>query len=311
MKNKKDLAVGLIMLISGIIGTVCAIVIMNWGSEIRFLGEDFLAGGFWEANEEIIRENLQRIRFRHPLSAVEISTIAVMIISLAMFIAGSVLILMFIKSNAVKRNSQENLRIIIECSVMVSVAVVLSLYTKIWRAPLGGSVTLFSMVPLIIIGLRRGVLWGYATAFVYSAAYLLLYGLGSVAGIAGISRNLIIVSSLIDYVLAYTLIGTAGFFKSFVKKAESKGKKIVIASAATLLVCVLRYAAHVIVGAAVWYEITKTQSWNEYVHTVGAWVYSIIYNLQYMLPETIITLAAVPAVVTILSVTEKQNRVKS
>jgi len=202
------------------------------------------------------------------------------------------------------QKSQKNLRILVECAFMIALSVVLSVYTKIYEAPLGGSVTLFSMVPIIIIGLRHGVLWGYSCAFVYSSSYWLFYGIGQ---ISGISAYVFVMSSLIDYILAYTLIGTAGFFKIFIDKSETKRKKIIFALTATLIVCILRFIAHVVVGATVWYEITKANNWNEYVNTVGAWTYSTVYNLQYMIPETIITLVAAPAVVTILSVINKQR----
>jgi len=285
MQNQNKLIAGLISLIAGITGTVCAILIMNHGNN-----------------------RVPRLRYRHPLSAEEFLTVAMLILYIGLFIAGAVLILTVLKSKPVQKNSQQNLRIIIECAVMIAAAVVLSMYTKIWKAPLGGSVTLFSMVPMIIIALRHGVLWGYAAAFVYSASYWLFYGIGQ---IAGISTQVFVMSSLVDYILAYTLIGTAGFFKIFVDKSDTKPKKIVFTSIATLLVCLLRFAAHVTVGAVVWYEITKENNWNEYVHTAGMWVYSIIYNIQYMLPETIITLVAAPAVVTILSAVNKQDRLQT
>jgi len=277
MQNQKKLIPGAILLIAGIIGAVCAILMMNDGNN-----------------------RTPRLRYRHPLSSEEFLTVALLVLSVALFIAGAIFLLIFIKSNAVKRNSEQNLRIIIECAVMISVAVVLSMYTKIWRAPLGGSVTLFSMVPLIIIALRHGVRWGYATAFVYSSAYWLFYGIGQ---IIGISTHVFVMSTLVDYIIAYTLIGTAGFFKIFVDKSETKRKKIIFTSIATLIVCFLRFIAHVIVGATVWYELTKgwESDTGHLVHTAGMWVYSILYNIQYMLPETIITLVAAPAVVTILS----------
>ena len=50
----------------------------------------------------------------------------------------------------------------------------------------------------------------------------------------------------------------------------------------------------------VWYAITKEQQWNDYVSTVGMWTYSTVYNLQYMVPETIIALIAAPAEVAVL-----------
>jgi thiamine transporter len=163
------------------------------------------------------------------------------------------------------------------------------------------------MVPIIIIGLRHGPVWGLSTAFVYSMVQF-MFDAAKLSGWGVIGAKNMIMCSLLDYIVAFTILGAAGFFKSAVDKTPARGKKIVFATVASLAVCVLRYISHVFVGAVVWYEITKAGNWNEYVHTVGAWLYSIVYNLQYMLPETIITLIAAPAVVTILSVVNVQRK---
>jgi thiamine transporter len=292
MQNKKKSTAGLIAFIAGIAGTVFAILTMNRGRSE--LGYRYRMFDGWDWNPRITTE--------------EILTIAILVIYISLFITGAVLLLTHIKENSLKRNARQTQRIIIECAVMIAVAVVLSIYTKIWRAPLGGSVTLFSMVPLIIIALRHGALWGYAATFVFSASYWLFHGIGQ---IVGISTYVFVMSTLVDYIVAYTLIGTAGFFKPFVDKSETKRSKIIFTAAATLTACFLRFAAHVAVGAVVWYEITKEWMASDpahIVHTAGMWVYSIVYNLYYMLPETIITLVAAPAVVTILSAVGKSSR---
>ena len=204
------------------------------------------------------------------------------------------------------QKNKKNLRVLVECAVMIALAAVLSEYAIIYRAPLGGSVTLFSMVPIIIIGLRHGCAWGFGTAFVYSLAQF-MFDASKMSGwgIAGAANMALCI--LLDYIVAFTILGAAGFFKSALDKTQKRSQKIAFASAAVLLVCVFRYASHVAVGAIVWYAITKAGGWNDYVNTVGALVYSLVYNMQFMLPETIITLVAAPAVVTVLSVIKKQR----
>ena len=49
-------------------------------------------------------------------------------------------------------------RIMVESAVLIAASVILS-FIKIYEAPLGGSVTLFSMVPLMIISIRHGLGW--------------------------------------------------------------------------------------------------------------------------------------------------------
>ena len=209
--------------------------------------------------------------------------------------------------------NQKNLRILVECAIMIALAAVLS-YVKIWRAPLGGSVTLFSMVPIIIIGLRHGPVWGFICAFVYSVVQCFI-DISELASY-GLSAQLFVSSLILDYFVAFTVLGTAGFFKPLIDNSKTRTKKIFFVMIAAGTACVLRYITHVIVGAFVWYEFTKLMQWNEYaasgwtqyINKVGMWVYSAVYNLQFMLPETIITLVAAPAIVTILSVISNQKK---
>ena len=181
---------------------------------------------------------------------------------------------------------------------MVALAAVLSEFKV--SAPFGGSVTIFSMVPVIIIGLRHGPAWGFGTAFVYSMTQF-LFDAAKLSGWGIAGPKAFILCTLFDYIVAFTVLGAAGFFKSAIDKTPARSKKIVFASIATLFACILRYLSHVFVGAILWYELYKDSI------AEAAWVYSITYNFTYMLPETIITLIAAPAVVTILSVVGKKK----
>ena len=197
--------------------------------------------------------------------------------------------------------NQKNLKILVECAIMIALAAVLSEF-KI-SAPFGGSVTIFSMVPIIIIGLRHGPVFGLGTAFIYSMTQF-LFDASKLSGWGIAGAKAFILCTLFDYVIAFTVLGMSGFFKSPVDKSSYRSKKIVLASIATLSVCFFRYLSHVFVGAVLWYELFKDSIAD------GAWVYSITYNFTYMLPETIITLVATPAIVTVLSVVNKKDVVR-
>ena len=196
------------------------------------------------------------------------------------------------------KKNLKNLKILVECAVMVALAAVLSEFK--FSAPFGGSVTIFSMVPIIIIGLRHGPAWGLGTAFAYSMVQF-VFDASKLSGWGVAGAKAMILCTSFDYIVAFTVLGLAGFFKFAIDKSQNRAKKIAIASAATLFVCVLRYLSHVFVGAVLWYELFKDSI------AESAWVYSTVYNLQYMLPETIITLIAAPAVVTVLSVINKKK----
>lgn len=189
-------------------------------------------------------------------------------------------------------------RIMVECAIMIAVATVLSLL-KVYEAPLGGSVTLCSMVPLILVSYRHGVKWGIESALVYSVLQLLL-GIGSVSYVPTFGG--IVLCVLFDYIIAFTVIGFAGVYRNFIKN-DYVG---ITAGAAT--VCVLRFLCHFFSGAVVWYSITKEGQWNDLVNKFGMWTYSLIYNAQYMVPETIITVIATPLIFVVINQIEKRRK---
>lgn len=183
----------------------------------------------------------------------------------------------------------KSLLVLTECAIMVALATVLSLL-KIYDAPFGGSVTALSMVPIILVSFRRGVKVGLGAAFVYSVIQLIL-GLNNFAHVA--TPVGIISAVLFDYIVPFTLLGLAGAFQ---KDTYSKENAIYSIISGVFLVCILRFISHFIVGSVIWYEITKELQWNDYVNNYGAWMYSFIYNITYMGPETAITLLATPLI---------------
>ena len=190
-------------------------------------------------------------------------------------------------------------RILVECAIMIAVATVLSSIGKIYEAPLGGSVTLASMAPMIIISYRHGIKWGVEAALLYSLIQLML-GLGSVAYVP--TAIGIVLCVLLDYVIAFTLIGFCGVFKKLIKN------EYVSVTVGTVAACLGRFVCHLLSGAVVWYEITKEGQWNELVNRVGMWTYSLIYNAQYMVPETIITVIATPLIYMVMKQIGKNRR---
>ncbi len=172
---------------------------------------------------------------------------------------------------------------------MVSLATVLSLI-KIYEAPLGGSVTLLSMLPIIAISFRRGTPAGVGSAFVYSIIQIIL-GLGTIAYVP--TAMGIFGAVMLDYILPFTVLGFAGVFY---KNGQDGKKALISILAGTFMVIALRYLSHVLSGNIVWYEITKENNWNDYVHTVDPWTYTLVYNISYMGPEAALTLIASPII---------------
>lgn len=159
---------------------------------------------------------------------------------------------------------------LVESAVMIAIATVLSII-KIAELPYGGSITLASMLPIAIIAYRRGTGWGVASALVYSVIQQLL-GLKSLTYVTTWQSILAVI--LLDYIIAFTVVGLAGIFRKPVKN------QALALTLGCVLVSVLRYVCHVISGATVWAGLS--------IPTQAALSYSFIYNATYMLPECII-----------------------
>ncbi len=167
-------------------------------------------------------------------------------------------------------------RTLVECALMIAVGTVLA-NIKIFEMPFGGSVTLLSMLPFILVSFRHGVKWGLVTGFVNSLLQMLL---GFYAPPAGTVTAFIGVV-LLDYVLAFTMLGTAVWFSHFFKN------RVLGVAAGTAAVCVIRFLCSFLSGALLW---GSYQSYYDWAQGLNVWVYSFIYNGSYMLPEMIMTI---------------------
>ena len=64
-------------------------------------------------------------------------------------------------------------RVLVECALMVAIGTVLA-NIKIFTMPNGGSVTLLSMLPFVLVSFRHGVKWGLFTGLVNGCLQMLL-----------------------------------------------------------------------------------------------------------------------------------------
>lgn len=174
-----------------------------------------------------------------------------------------------------KTNTKKNALVMCECAIMIALAAVLS-FVKILELPYGGSVTAFSIVPIVIVSYRHGVKWGLLSGFVFSLIQL-IQGASMLSYATSFWAAVTII--LFDYVIAFTLIGLAGCFRKIIGNAPAS------AVTGTVLVCAFRYICHVISGCTVWAGVS--------IPTTGGMIYSLSYNATYMIPETIINAAVV------------------
>ena len=70
-----------------------------------------------------------------------------------------------------------------ESAIMIAAATILSMF-KLVELPYGGSITLASMLPIVIIAYRYGTAWGILCGLVHGAIQLLL-GSGTLSSTIG------------------------------------------------------------------------------------------------------------------------------
>lgn len=168
---------------------------------------------------------------------------------------------------------------LVECAILVAMSVVLSL-VPIWQMPLGGKVTLVSMLPVCMISVRHGMKWGLGSAFVYSVFQLIL-GI-TTEGIFGWGLNpaMLIGCIVFDYIVAFTVLGFAGIFRK-------NGKSGIYSGIA--LACILRFLSHFLSGYIIFRNLGQWELFGE-VFSDRPIIYSLCYNGLFMLPELVMTL---------------------
>ena len=163
------------------------------------------------------------------------------------------------------------LRCLTECAILIAIATVLS-FIKLYKLPLGGSITALSMLPILLAGYRNGFRWSVTASFTYAFLQLMV----DIAEIAswGLTAGIFIGAVVFDYLLAYGSLCLAGLFRN-------KKYGLVWGTAVALPV---RFIMHFISGYIFF------ASWAPEGYTPFA--YSVAYNGSYMLPELIITVVA-------------------
>jgi len=163
--------------------------------------------------------------------------------------------------------SRENLRALIESALLVAIAFVLS-YITLFRMPQGGSVTPISMLPLLVIGLRHGVKWGLCGGLIYACLQMLQQFWPPPSQTAAAYISVV----LLDYVLAFSLLGLSGLFK---------GKRFGLIYSIPLCL-IIRFFCHFVSGIVIWGVYAPPD--------VPVWIYSLTYNGAYMAVELAFTM---------------------
>ena len=151
--------------------------------------------------------------------------------------------------------SHWNTKQLVVAALCIALSFVLS-YIKIYELPNGGSITPASMLPILLFAYIYGPAKGFLVAFAYSLLQM--------------TQGMYIVhwaQFLLDYVFAFTVLGAAGFFrKNFLSGILAGG--------------LLRYLCAFLSGVIFFAEYAPEGQ--------SPFVYSLLYNASYMVPEILI-----------------------
>lgn len=179
-------------------------------------------------------------------------------------------------------NNKFSTRQLVFSAMAIALATVISAVIKLPSLPNGGSVTLFSMLVVCLIGYWYGPVTGIIASFAYGI-------LQFIVGPYFVHP----LQVLLDYPLAFGALGLSGFFH------EKKHGLL------------LGYIAGV-TGRFVFHEISGLIFYTAYVsgsfgdNAAAVWA-STLYNLSYLLPEMLLTivLIAIPPVSSALARVKK------
>lgn len=157
-----------------------------------------------------------------------------------------------------------NVRLLAYGALCIASAFVLS-YIKLFQLPYGGTVTIASMLPLFIFALIAGPRAGIAAGLCY--------------GMLQFIQEPVWVhwaQFLLDYPIAFAMLGLSGIFKDNIYLGAAAGST----------------------GRLICHFLSGVIFFGSYAGDQNVFLYSFLYNISYILPDTAICLAilAIPSV---------------
>ncbi len=162
---------------------------------------------------------------------------------------------------------KKKMKVLTESAIMLALAFALS-SAKLFEMPLGGSVTVASMLPIMLVSFKWGNKEGLITAFLYSVTQALqALALGNVFPYCqGIDT--LIICIVFDYIFPFTILGLAGVF--YGKFGNTNVEFIVGAS----VVVFARFSSHFLTGVYIWGQWAPDG--------MGKYLYSFLYNAGFL-----------------------------
>mgnify|MGYP004554621843 FL=1 len=237
----------LITVVAGAIAMLVSSLFSNKAVKISFIVTAVLTLGCFIATMVLMSQYYGDIVDYYPnanLVGMIVSAVVFMVIMVVMWFVGD-------------KRKMSDTRSIVYGAISIALSFALS-YAKLFKLPQGGSVTFASLLPLMIyccmFGTRRGLI------------VCTIYGV-----LQALQDPFIIhpMQFLLDYPLAFGLIGVSGIF---MEKGVFKDKKVVAFLLGGVLAVVLRYACHVCSGVFAFADYADLDKYDTAI------AYSMAYN---------------------------------
>ena len=237
----------LITVVAGAIAMLVSSLFSNKAVKISFIVTAVLTLGCFIATMVLMSQYYGDIADYYPnanLVGMIVSAVVFMVIMVVMWFVGD-------------KRKMSDTRSIVYGAISIALSFALS-YAKLFKLPQGGSVTFASLLPLMIyccmFGTRRGLI------------VCMIYGV-----LQALQDPFIIhpMQFLLDYPLAFGLIGVSGIF---MEKGVFKDKKVVAFLLGGVLAVVLRYACHVCSGVFAFADYADLDKYDTAI------AYSMAYN---------------------------------
>lgn len=157
-------------------------------------------------------------------------------------------------------------KMLVEAGILIALALILD-RIKVYEAPQGGSVTAGSMIPIFLFSFRWGLGPGVVAGAIFGLLQLLLGGWVFTP-----------TQAILEYPIAFGVLGLAGIFSN---RAYEENKNSIIGIVAGILLGIgVRFICHFLAGIVFFAEYAGSQH---------PWIYSLVYQASYLVPEFIIT----------------------
>ncbi|MFD1430921.1 MULTISPECIES: energy-coupled thiamine transporter ThiT [Lacticaseibacillus] len=178
---------------------------------------------------------------------------------------------------------KEDLVILVEVAVIAALAMALEYIPH--QLGVSSIQISYGVVPLVVLALRRGVWPGLSAGLVWGLLDLFLKGLAD-------GEVLNLTQGLLEYPVAFTVVGFAGLMMPAFQKALRDGRQTVAtvyALAAIAIGAGLKYFAHFVAGVIFWGSYAPKG--------IGAWMWSLIVNGGSFVVSTALAIVVIGALI--------------